>query len=686
MDNRLALLCGAGLALVPIPPDNNRPTKAPRTKGWNTPRSANNPGGYSANADDFLKCNGFNFGLYHGASNTVALDLDDLKLAGEILKDIAGISIDDWLNDPARFEIQSPKHNRGKLIYKLPPGFDCADLRQLKHDGKVIFELRSGNCQDVIVGQHPDGGEYRINGDPATIPEASPILMDMLINWDAWKSCFDSALGIEQTPPKIAPRPPQKGETLAGRLDPIKEFNQSNSVQSVLLANGYRQAGKDRFIRPGSESKAPGAVIMRNCADGIERVYCHGGDMLNDGFAHDAFDCFCLLEHGGDFNKALRWNPEITKHNQQLYKQEQANQSKPTQKQPLDFSKFSLKGQAAAMRAKMLEDKFVMNRIAIMGQATVIYAKPNTGKTLLTIYLLIRAISTGLIRGENIFYINADDTFSGLVHKLELAEKYGFHMMAPGFNEFDSRQFLNYLAALTKQGEATGKVIILDTLKKFTNLMDKQLATGFMTIGRQFVTAGGTLILLAHTNKNRDADNKVVFGGTSDIVDDVDCAFTLDEVEIDEIAKTKSVVFENIKNRGNVAREVGFTYSITEEQSYHRLLDSVKELDEKDRAAAIKAKAIADKLENNSDAIQAIIEAIEAGATLKTELVRLAAANSGITKPRLNKVLIEHCGFSYDEGHRWRHSKGDKNCHTYSQILPPAPTTAEAYQTAKCRI
>jgi hypothetical protein len=59
--------------------------------------------------------------------------------------------------------------------------------------------------------------------------------------------------------------------------------------------------GKDRYIRPNSESKAPGVVILRNCADGIERAFSHGGDDLNDGFSHDAFDVFRLLECGGEW-------------------------------------------------------------------------------------------------------------------------------------------------------------------------------------------------------------------------------------------------------------------------------------------------------------------------------------------------------------------------------------------------
>lgn len=95
-------------------------------------------------------------------------------------------------------------------------------------------------------------------------------LLDMLQYWSDWKLCFEPALGIEHEPPKEAPRQPQQGEHLTDWRNPIDEFNQSRRVADVLLHNGYKQKGKDRFIRPGSESKAPGIAIMRNCADGID--------------------------------------------------------------------------------------------------------------------------------------------------------------------------------------------------------------------------------------------------------------------------------------------------------------------------------------------------------------------------------------------------------------------------------
>jgi len=301
MDNRLALLCGAGLALVPIPNINGKPSKNPDRKGWNKPKCASNTNGYSALSGDFLNCERINLGLYHGASNTLALDLDDVELARQVFEDTTDLDLLAWLENDLRVEIKSPKANRGKLLFKLPVGFDGAVLRQLKHKKKVIFELRCGNCQDVIYGRHPEGGDYQLIGNPAVIPPIPDVLLDMLQHWDDWKPCFDSALGIETEPIKIAPYRPQQGQHIKGWRDPIKEFNQSYSVSDVLIRNSYKPVGKDRFIRPGSSSKAPGAVIMRNCADGVERIYSHGGDMLNDGFAHDAFDVYRLLECGGEW-------------------------------------------------------------------------------------------------------------------------------------------------------------------------------------------------------------------------------------------------------------------------------------------------------------------------------------------------------------------------------------------------
>lgn len=322
--SEIAQFCAAGLALVPIPSINGKPTKAPRENGWNKPRDTQNTSGYSSNPDHFKNCNGTNIGLYHQASRTLAFDIDDIETTRLIFEETAGIRLLDWLQDLDRAEIKSPKANRGKLLFRLPDELESVGLRQYKLAGHVVFELRCGNCQDVIYGRHPEGGNYQFIGNPAAIPPIPEVLLDMLKHFDDWKPCFDSALGIDTELPKISPRKPQKYAPLPGWQDPIHEFNQSRGVSAVLLANGYKPAGRDRFIRPNSASRAPGISLLRNCQDGIERVFSHGGDALNDSYAHDAFDCFRLLECEGDFSRALNWSPEITKHNQRLFKQEKA--------------------------------------------------------------------------------------------------------------------------------------------------------------------------------------------------------------------------------------------------------------------------------------------------------------------------------------------------------------------------
>ena len=171
---QIKAFCDAGLYLLPIPPRDGKPSKAPRA-GWNHPRTNENRNGYSDKAPDFANCTGDNFGLYHGASGTLALDLDNLELAQKIFDEVTDLALPDWLKNDARAEIKSPKANRGKLLFKLPIGFIHAGLRQLKYRKKVIFELRSGNCQDVIYGQHPEGGNYEFIGNPANNNAANVI-------------------------------------------------------------------------------------------------------------------------------------------------------------------------------------------------------------------------------------------------------------------------------------------------------------------------------------------------------------------------------------------------------------------------------------------------------------------------------------------------------------------------------
>ncbi len=205
---------------------------------------------------------------------------------------------------------------------------------------------------------------------------------------------------------------------------------------------------------------------------------------------------------------------------------------------PFSLKAFSMQGQAEVMRKQMLDDVFVLAFLALLGQATTIYARANTGKTLLVLWMLIQSIIAGRIKGENVIYINADDTYAGFIQKLDLAEQYGFHMLMPNQNGFDPQAMQGYLRQMIDHDTARNSIIVLDTLKKFTDLMDKKAGSGFMSRVREFIAAGGTVISLAHTNKNKNGEGKSVFCGTSDVVDDCDCVYILDTVNTTDSANS----------------------------------------------------------------------------------------------------------------------------------------------------
>ncbi len=462
--------------------------------------------------------------------------------------------------------------------------------------------------------------------------------------------------------------------------DTIGAFNLAYAVDAIILQAGYDQRGNS-YRHPNSESGSYSATVK----DGRIHALSSADPLYSNGQgAHDAFSAFCVLFHGGDQKAALRdagdnwlsiggesWN----KVKQREWAQQQAgatpadfaefadSDSKAANDEHFSLAQFSLNGKSKQMREKMLEDKYVLGRIAILGQITAIYAKPNSGKTLLTIYLLIEAIKSGELDGSSVFYINADDTYKGLVYKTELAERYGFQMIAPGLQDFDSNLFLRYLQKMIEADTASGVVVILDTLKKFTDIMDKRVASDFGKVMRAFAQAGGTLIMLAHTNKNRDTDGKVVFSGTSDIVDDADCAYTLDVKE--SAGDLCTVIFENIKQRGDVVREAAYSYSRRDGINYLDLLASVEELDEDTKRKHKEEQQVELRLTRNAQAITAITEAIEAGIHGKTELLDHASKASGISKPKITKALDEHTGTDWAKGSRWRMERGEKNAKHY---------------------
>lgn len=459
--------------------------------------------------------------------------------------------------------------------------------------------------------------------------------------------------------------------TASGNLSIIDAFNQANVIEDILIQAGYDQYG-DRFRHPNSESGSFSAGIEAgrvNALSPADPLYSDGKG------AHDAFSAFEVLFHEGDRNAAMKdagdnwltingeaWNAvkqrEYMQDKEALDGLENLDEDESN---TLNLLMYSLRGKSQDMFKQMQDDKFILGRIAVMGQITAFYAKPNAGKTLLTMRLLIDSIVADEINANNVFYINADDGFNALVYKNEIAEEHGFHMLAPGHRGFEHKNLVLIMDSMVKRDKAKGVIIILDTLKKFTDLMDKSSGSAFMKHARSFNAKGGSMILLGHANKNRNPQGGLVFSGTTDITDDCDCAYTLDEAS--RTGDIKRVIFENFKNRGNVAREAGYEYSIREGQNYKELLDSVRTLDKKAEVDAKADAAYNRQLEKDKLIIDAITETIQVGVTIKTEIIQKVFTDGAIPKPKIYIVLERYKGI--EQCHLWAETIGYKNKKTY---------------------
>jgi len=331
---------------------------------------------------------------------------------------------------------------------------------------------------------------------------------------------------------------------------------------------------------------------------------------------------------------------------------------------------FSIVNDIDEMKKKMLDDTYVLDGLALLGESTIFFASPNTGKTLITMNLIIEGINNNNFEPSNLIYLNMDDGLNALTVKAEIAKEYGFNMYAPtGSNAFTPDKLTLLMEELIKGKEATGVIIVLDTLKKFTDLMNKKVSSEFNCKVREFTANGGTVISLAHTNKHKNSEGRSVYGGTSDSKDDADCIYILDI--INEDSGTKTVEFINDKARGAVDEAVSFSYDTTQKQNYIDLLNSVKRLTESELADNKRRANESKYALKNAEIIDAIYKVMNKnkanllglGVATTTQILahikENGIASEKATRQVLNKLTDTH----------WTVTTGTNNAKTFTALI-----------------
>lgn len=315
-----------------------------------------------------------------------------------------------------------------------------------------------------------------------------------------------------------------------------------------------------------------------------------------------------------------------------------------TPKKKVSLADYCINNETERLRKEMREAVFIMEGVAIRGQYTAICAPPNGGKTLLTIAGLMKAVRDGVIAGSDVYYINVDDNMEGALVKTEIVKGLGIKMIVPPLADSEKNgntpfDFCKIMADDIEAKTVDGKIIVIDTYKKFTNIMDKESQSRFNDVMRRFVTLGGSVIVLTHVNKNRNLEGKLVWGGTSDLKDDCDAGWIIDHTEGPD-GITYEFIFQ--KGRGHSGENIAFFSpkstqgSLEEDQRerYRRRLEgiapqSLREAEELRRKSSAKQR-VRDIAAKYHPAVALIMGLLKDGAALTRTEIEQAYKDSDV--------------------------------------------------------
>lgn len=400
----------------------------------------------------------------------------------------------------------------------------------------------------------------------------------------------------------VIPLPPENLQRPTGEINPIDMFNQQNSVENLMNDDPmYTKLDKGwRYIESTSEvnqytaklSKDRNRISFYGSSDGRKGSSCDSFELMKIQKGLDQKEAVIFAAKNTKINPSNPNSVTVDQHNKSLHFQVDAqaafakagidnistSKASPTQSPLARLRALSTTNRLDEMIKNMRNEIFIIMGLVLSGQITLFFGKPNSGKTLFVLRWLINAVKSGLLKGENIFYLNADDNYKGLFTKTKIANQFNISMISPAESGTSTDEILALLGSIADSDEAKDMVIIIDTVKKFTNVMHKGKQNEFFTGLRRVVAKGGTVILLGHANKHSDADGNLIYEGTSDILNDIDAAYSLNIIERDDI---KTIIeFRCEKSRGNNIQRVSYGYNKTEGGSYQDLLNSVYALDD----------------------------------------------------------------------------------------------------------
>ena len=312
----------------------------------------------------------------------------------------------------------------------------------------------------------------------------------------------------------------------------------------------------------------------------------------------------------------------------------------------LNYSAISDTNKIAAIEKNVVNAAHVTscNTIA-KGEWTVVFAKPNDGKTLITLATVAQQISNDIINGDNVFYFNLDDARPGYLEKLKILKPLNVIVL--------DKDPIRIMVDLINNNQTKDKIIIIDTLISICDTNNRQEIMSYSEFFERFTKLGGTVLTLAHANKYPDKNGVPILEGVGLIRNKAHCVFYLQK--FDDIIK-----MVNIKKRTHV--EVEVTFQIGKHTKYTDLFNSVSTLTDEEAAKLLKDRKQDQLATDHETIVETIRETILNGIGQRTDLAKTVYDNTGEYKKTIYNVLDEL------EGKLWEMTRGPNNSKNYSLI------------------
>lgn len=300
-----------------------------------------------------------------------------------------------------------------------------------------------------------------------------------------------------------------------------------------------------------------------------------------------------------------------------------------------DFiSKFSLSDKE--LNSLGTDEVSVIENILFRGQICILVARPNAGKT-----LLAKTWAKSIAKdGYTLLYIYEDADAKGYRDMAITGKEHGFNVLASFANiGTTANDILKNLGKLAESSEDLSKtVIVLDTLKKFTEVLDKKANKELFNTLRKVTIKGGSVLCLAHANKYLSVEGNLIFEGTGDIMADVDSLYYMYDDGQKHADEERFATLE---------REKGRALSGTKELSYKFNLKTYTA--EKLEKTVDTRKMLQQNLTyySNKDKVEFVCELINDGITVQKDIIGYLQEAYPLGRDKAHMFLTSLVGHSW---------------------------------------